>query len=156
MKTYRRAYGTGILFAGALLLGAQSLPASGVHRHLPAPRSARHAARSHSHRFRRVKRRLTITGYCIGPCRRCETCGLTRSGTHCVHGVAVARRAWLRALPLGARVYIPEYGWARIDDVGGKVRSNQLDLRFANHRVARHWGKREMTVLAVWPVDGSG
>ena len=62
----------------------------------------------------------------------------------------MARRGALRALPLGAKVWVPGYGWARVDDVGGKVRSNQLDIRFASHRAASRWGRRQLKILAVW------
>ena len=108
------------------------------HRRTAHPRRTRLAqsrpARTHLHR---LVKRVTVTGYCIGPCRRCETHGVTCEGTHGAHGVAVARRGALRALPLGAKVWVPGYGWARVDDVGGKVRSNQLDIRFASHRPPR-------------------
>jgi 3D (Asp-Asp-Asp) domain-containing protein len=43
-------------------------------------------------------------------------------------------------------VRVPGYGLARVDDVGGGVRGNQLDLRFRTHRQARKWGRRVVTV----------
>lgn len=91
---------------------------------------------------------LRVTGYCAGPCRRCGTTGTTATGRNALRtrGLAVARRSRRRAVPLGRRVYVRGYGWLRVDDVGGGVRSNQLDLRFKRHRDARRWGARVLRV----------
>jgi 3D (Asp-Asp-Asp) domain-containing protein len=91
---------------------------------------------------------LRVTGYCAGPCRRCGTTGITATGHNArrTAGVAVARRAHRRAVPLGRRVYVRGYGWLRVDDIGGGVQPNQLDLRFRRHRDAQRWGTRVLRV----------
>jgi 3D (Asp-Asp-Asp) domain-containing protein len=91
---------------------------------------------------------LRVTGYRAGPCRRCGTTGITATGRNAsrTRGLAVARRAPRRAVPLGRRVYVRGHGWLRVDDVGGGVRSNQLDLRFRRHRDAQRWGARVLRV----------
>jgi 3D (Asp-Asp-Asp) domain-containing protein len=97
---------------------------------------------------RRVVRKVRVTGYCMGPCRRCGTQGLTYTGTRTLRGIAVARRG-RRAAPLGSRIFVPGYGSARVDDVGGGVGSTQIDLRFKSHRHAARWGSRRMQVVAI-------
>jgi 3D (Asp-Asp-Asp) domain-containing protein len=91
---------------------------------------------------------LRVTGYCAGPCRRCGTTGITATGRNArrTRGLAVARRLHSRAVPLGRRIYLRGYGWLRVDDTGGGVRSNQLDLRFQRHRDAQRWGARVLQV----------
>lgn len=41
---------------------------------------------------------------------------------------------------------IPGYGTARVDDVGGGVAGNQVDLRFRSHAQAQRWGRRAVQV----------
>jgi 3D (Asp-Asp-Asp) domain-containing protein len=91
---------------------------------------------------------LRVTGYCAGPCRRCGTTGITATGRNArrTRGLAVARRARRRAVPLGRRVYVRGYGWLRVDDIGGGVQPNQLDLRFQRHSEAKRWGARVLRV----------
>jgi 3D (Asp-Asp-Asp) domain-containing protein len=91
---------------------------------------------------------LRVTGYCAGPCRRCDPGGTAATGRNARRtvGVAVARRTRRRAVPLGRRVYVRGYGWLRVDDIGGGVQPNQLDLRFRRHREAQRWGARVLRV----------
>jgi 3D (Asp-Asp-Asp) domain-containing protein len=109
---------------------------------LPQPAEARH-------RRRRLVRKVVATAYCMGPCRRCETRGRTYTGSRKLRGVAVARLGSRRILPLGSRVYVPGYGWAPVDDVGGGVGRRQIDVRFRSHRRAARWGKRPIRVVAL-------
>lgn len=101
--------------------------------------------------LRRVVRRVRITAYCMGPCCRCGTHGVTCTGDHSLRGAAVSRHAGFRVLPLGSRLYVPGYGAARIDDVGGKVGRGQIDVRFRTHRQAARWGTRWARVLVQLP-----
>ena len=91
---------------------------------------------------------LRVTGYCAGPCRHCGTTGRTATGRDArrVRGVAVSSRSRGRAVPLGRKVFLRGHGWLRVDDTGGGVRANQLDLRFRRHRDAQQWGVRTMRV----------
>jgi len=100
---------------------------------------------------RRVRKKVIATAYCLGPCRTCETQGLTSTGTRGRRGVAVARRGHKRVLPLGSSIWVPGYGWARVDDVGGGVGRTQIDVRFRTHRLASQWGKRQIQVVALVP-----
>ncbi|MBX6394938.1 MAG: G5 domain-containing protein [Alicyclobacillaceae bacterium] len=49
-------------------------------------------------------------------------------------------------IPLGTRLYIPGYGPAVADDVGGAVRGNRVDLYFPSEAEARAFGRRTVTV----------
>jgi 3D (Asp-Asp-Asp) domain-containing protein len=95
---------------------------------------------------RQVK--LRVTAYCAGPCRRCGTTGVTATGRDArrTRGVAVSASSRGRAVPLGRQVFLRGHGWLRVDDTGGGVRSNQLDLRFRRHQDARRWGSRVVRV----------
>jgi 3D (Asp-Asp-Asp) domain-containing protein len=90
------------------------------------------------------KVRLVTTAYCLGPCRRCGTSGITKLGSRSMRGVAVGSKR--RAIALGSTVTIPGYGRGRVDDVGGGVRGNQLDLRFRSHSRAEKWGRKVIEV----------
>ncbi|MFN3650189.1 MAG: 3D domain-containing protein [Armatimonadota bacterium] len=107
------------------------------------------SAQTRTEFIRRVIRRVTATGYCLGPCRTCETRGLTATGTRSRRGAAVARRGRPQVAPLGSRIHVPGYGWTKVDDVGGGVGSRQVDLRFKTHRLASRWGKRTVRIVAL-------
>jgi 3D (Asp-Asp-Asp) domain-containing protein len=87
-----------------------------------------------------------VTAYCPR-CRVCETDGITATGRPAdrSHGLAVAAHG-RRAAPVGARVYLPRFGWLPVDDVGGGVGPDQLDLRLRSHQAACRWGRRQMKV----------
>jgi 3D (Asp-Asp-Asp) domain-containing protein len=86
-----------------------------------------------------------VTAYCP-ECRVCDTTDTTATGTSAdTPGAAVAARG-PRAIPLGGRVYVANFGWLPIDDTGGGVDSDQIDVRMQSHRAARLWGRRLMRV----------
>jgi 3D (Asp-Asp-Asp) domain-containing protein len=115
---------------------------------LPAEaRTRRSRSRRVAARKKPVRKTVVATAYCLGPCRRCQTRGRTYTGARKRRGIAVARLGSRRAAPLGARMYVPGYGWARVDDVGGGVRRRQIDIRFRSHRRAARWGRRKVRVL---------
>lgn len=72
-----------------------------------------------------------LTGYC--PCYSCsEGWGTqTASGNRANAGVTVA--ADTRILPLGTRIYIEGVGERIVQDVGGGVRGNHIDVFVNNH-----------------------
>jgi 3D (Asp-Asp-Asp) domain-containing protein len=92
--------------------------------------------------------KLRVTAYCAGPCARCGTTGVTATGRDArrTRGVAVSASSRGRAVPLGRKVFLQGQGWLPVDDTGGGVRSNQLDLRFRRHSDARRWGTRVLPV----------
>lgn len=49
-------------------------------------------------------------------------------------------------VPLGTRLYIPGYGYAVADDVGGNIKGNRIDLAFDSHSDALQFGVQRVTV----------
>ena len=91
-------------------------------------------------------RRMKVTAYCA-----CEKCcganarGLTASGKPVSYngGKFVAGP---KDLPFGTTVHVPGYGTVKVIDRGGAIQGNRLDVYFQDHRKAREWGIKYMTV----------
>lgn len=49
-------------------------------------------------------------------------------------------------IPLGTRLYIPGYGYARADDIGGAIKGERIDLAFDSHYEALNFGVQRVTV----------
>lgn len=49
-------------------------------------------------------------------------------------------------IPLGTRLYIPGYGYAVADDIGGAIKGNRIDLAFDNRNEALQFGVRKISV----------
>ena len=49
-------------------------------------------------------------------------------------------------IPLGTRVFIPGYGYAIADDIGGAIKGNRIDMAFASHGEAMDFGRQQVTV----------
>ncbi len=77
---------------------------------------------------------------------RPKTVGVTASGTRAAHGTIAADTS---VLPFGAIVYVPGYGYGRVEDRGGAISGMKLDLWFPTHEEAMQWGRRRMNVR-VW------
>ena len=52
-------------------------------------------------------------------------------------------------IPLGTRLYIPGYGYAVADDIGGAIKGNRIDLAFDSRRQALDFGIQRVTVYIV-------
>ncbi len=49
--------------------------------------------------------------------------------------------------PFGTRMYIPGYGWGRVEDRGRNIKGpNRIDLYFNSHDDALQWGRRKVQV----------
>ena len=111
---------------------------------------------------------LEATGYCR--CREC--CGWTRNwwgrpsfasgplkGKRKIVGQtasgSMAKAGTLAAdtslFPFGTIMYIPGYGYGRVEDVGSDIKGKHIDLYFTTHHRARQWGRQQKTVK-VWVV----
>lgn len=74
--------------------------------------------------------------------------GITASGTRAKHGTVAADT---RYYPFGTVVYVPGYGYGRVEDRGGAIKGpNRLDLWFASEREALRWGQRKGVRVTVW------
>ena len=77
------------------------------------------------------------TAYCSG----CS--GITAIGRPAGHGIVAVDP---NVIPLGARLYIPGYGYAIAGDTGGAIRGHRIDLGFNSMRDAMLFGRREVVV----------
>ena len=72
--------------------------------------------------------------------------GYTSSGTEAKHGTIAAD---IGRYPYGTLVEIPGYGMGRVEDTGGAIRGDHLDLWFSDHDQAIHWGKQHKRIK-IW------
>ena len=117
-----------------------------------------------------VERTMTATGYC--PCGKC--CGWTRtwygmpvvksgrnkgkrkrvgqtaSGTRARRGTIAADT---RRYPFGTVMFVPGYGYGRVEDRGGAIKGEKIDLFFPTHRQARGWSVQTVRVKVWFPPD---
>ena len=49
-------------------------------------------------------------------------------------------------IPMGTRLFIPGYGHAIADDVGGAIKGNRIDMAFGSHSEAMDFGRQQVTV----------
>lgn len=84
-----------------------------------------------------------ITGYCS--CASCcgKTTGITASGTKAKAGRTIA--ADTSVLPFGTKVIINGHTYT-VEDRGGAIRGNKIDLYFSSHAKALEWGVRYVEV----------
>lgn len=45
-----------------------------------------------------------------------------------------------RVIPLGSKLYIPQYGYGIAEDTGGAIKGNRIDLFFASESECENWG----------------
>jgi len=117
-------------------------------------------------------RRMEVTGYC--ECGKCcgwhrswwrlgkpvfssgpnkgkpKDVGMTASGVEAKRGTVAADTS---IFPIGTLVYVPGYGWGRVEDRGSAIKGNRLDLFFDSHREALKWGRQQVDVK-VWRKEG--
>lgn len=73
--------------------------------------------------------------------------GVTASGTDARQGTIAADT---RYYPFGTVLYVPGYGYGRVEDRGGAIKGPQrVDLFFESHQDALEWGRRRVRVQ-VW------
>lgn len=109
---------------------------------------------------------MTVTAYC--PCGKCcgwernwrfqpvynygpnkgqrKQVGVTASGTRARPGTIAADT---RHYPFGTIMYIEGYGYGRVEDRGGAIKGQSIDLYFRTHKQALEWGRKQMPVR-VW------
>ncbi len=88
-----------------------------------------------------------ITYYC--PCKECcgKDNGITASGAKVQEGVTVA--ADTSKLPFGTKIYIKGIGWRTVQDRGGAVKGNRLDIYISSHNDPKPYN---VQYLDVWVV----
>lgn len=116
-----------------------------------------------------VVREMTTTGYC--KCGQCcnwrHTLFLRRTvykegpnkGKHKkVRQTASGKMAKVGTIaadtkkyPFGTIMYIPGYGYGEVQDVGGAIKGEHIDLFFKDHKAALKWGKQQKQVQVWFP-----
>lgn len=90
-----------------------------------------------------------VTAYCA-----CEQCcgpyadGITYSGEPAVEGVTIA--ADIDKLPIGTELYIEGVGYRVVQDIGGSIYGDKIDVYFDSHQDALEFGRQQ---LEVWEVE---
>ena len=101
-------------------------------------------------KFRTIQ--MEVTAYC--PCVKCcgpNAQGLTASGKTIAHndGKFVAAD---KSLAFGTKLIIPGYAGGKIVEVqdrGGAIKGNKLDVFYPTHAEALKWGRQKLTVTVV-------
>ena len=87
-----------------------------------------------------------VTAYCPGPCCCGKWAdGITASGVPAV-GLIVAAPP---EIPFGTVLAIPGYGCSTVEDRGGAIRGNRLDILMKTHAEALKWGVKYLNVRVV-------
>lgn len=87
---------------------------------------------------------FTVTAYC--PCEKCcgaYANGYTATGEKATQGVTVA--ADPSVLPMGTEIELDGHTYT-VQDTGGAIAGNRLDLYFDSHEDALRWGVQEKMV----------
>lgn len=79
---------------------------------------------------------------------RTKKVGVTSSGTRARPGTLAADTS---IYPYGTIMYIPGYGYGRVEDTGGAIKGHHIDLYRPNHKLARRWGVRTKSVKIWFP-----
>lgn len=113
-----------------------------------------------------ARKMLVATGYC-----KCGTCcswhrnwllrpvhsngpnkgkrkhiGITASGTSARPGTVAADPS---RYPFGTILYVEDYGYGRVEDTGGDIKGDRIDLYFKTHSEAEEWG-RQSVATSIW------
>jgi len=52
-------------------------------------------------------------------------------------------------IPLGTRLYVEGYGFARAEDTGGAIKGNEIDLFFNTTQECRYFGRHQVTIYVL-------
>lgn len=87
--------------------------------------------------------------YNYGPMKgKPKKVGITASGVRARQGTIAADT---RYYPFGTVMYVPGYGYGRVEDRGGAIKGpGKIDLWFPSERAARQWGRRKQVRVTVW------
>lgn len=105
-------------------------------------------------------KRVTATGYTAGVESTGKDSnhpeyGITYSGVEVKRDLYSTIAADLDVFPLGTIIYIPNYGYGVVADIGGAIKGNKIDLYFDTvNEVYNEWGKKDVDVYVVQ--EGSG
>lgn len=70
----------------------------------------------------------------------------TASGTLVRHGVIAVDP---NVIPLGTKVFIPGYGRATAEDIGGDIKGHRIDVAFDSREEALMFGRRDLEIIII-------
>lgn len=132
-------------------VGATTRTAGGktARAHTSAQRRQRWDSDLKAHPSRGVyRRKLAVTATAYQPVEDPMEGGRwtkTERDGRAVHGVAVDPKI----VPLGTRLWIPGYGHAIADDIGGAIKGHRIDLRMQSATNMRRWGVRRLQIYVL-------
>ncbi len=85
---------------------------------------------------------MSSTAYTADP-RENGGYSVTAMGTPIRQGVVAVDP---NVIPLGTRLYIEGYGYARAEDTGGAIKGHRIDLAFGSASASNNWGRRTVRV----------
>lgn len=107
------------------------------------------------------KKKVIATGYTAGVESTGKSpghpeYGITYSGVKVKRDLYSTIAADLNVFPLGTILFIPDYGYGVVADIGGAIKGNKIDLYFNTvEEVYNQWGKREVEVYVIQEGNGS-
>lgn len=113
-----------------------------------------------------IVKNMTVTGYCnCGSCcswrytwygKPVITSGKAKGKTKKVGITAMGTRARMGTIaadttiyPFGTIIEVPGYGFGRVEDRGGAIKGQHIDLWYPRHKKALEWGKKTIPVR-IW------
>lgn len=106
------------------------------------------------------RRKVVATGYTAGVESTGKTedhpgYGITYAGVEVTRDLYSTIAADLSIFPLGTILYIPNYGYGVVTDIGGAIKGDRIDLYFETVQdVYEEWGKQEVEVYVIEEGDG--
>ncbi len=96
--------------------------------------------------FPKFKRTIYVdaTAYCANDPHSGGS--LTASGTKVRRGIIAVDPS---VIPLGTRVYIPDYGEAIAEDTGGAIKGNRIDIAFDTYEEAINFGRQSLQIYII-------
>ena len=107
------------------------------------------------------KKEVIATGYTAGIESTGKTpdhpqYGITYSGVRVTRDLYSTIAADLSVFPLGTILFIPDYGYGVVADIGGAIKGNKIDLYYPTvEDVYSQWGKKQVDVYVIEYGDGT-
>lgn len=93
---------------------------------------------------------VEVTGYApLDPNAKKGMCysgdpNITASGRRVEPDITVAASP---EIPFGSWIWLEELGWRRVDDRGGKIKGDRIDVCFSTRQEAIDWGRRKIAMV---------
>lgn len=89
---------------------------------------------------------FVATAYC--PCSKCcgKSTGITASGLPATPNHTIAMSA---TYPFGTKIEIEGYGIYVVEDRGGAIKGDRIDIFFSSHQEALNWGRKNIRARVI-------